>query len=363
MEGKAAIDYKKSMQSKYNGEVTTEKLKDALAIYQKTVQEYGNIPVDDEEFPLDVYTEKILPVRPLLSRMPEVFADVKTGIGCELQEIPLEEVAHFYDRAQIHLKDTISLEGLENQEQIKIAADEMYQKVEKPYSLYGGFSADAVEYISLNILILLVICISIAAPTYAERYQNGSDSILRSTEYGRAPLGICQTLSLFSVLSVFYLICMLIQIAILNFSFGAECLKTSMQMLFSAIGLVSLNIGQLQIILVFGGLISILCSVSFVLFVSAKVETTLTSMLIALVTALLPSVLYTAIGASWIVYLFPAAGVGLQNAWLYQVVDINFLTFSNGVIWVPYVMIGVAVIELVIFTGFSIYAYCKHRVG
>ena len=57
-------------------------------------------------------------------------------------------------------------------------ASEMYEKVEMPFSLYGGYSRDAFDYITLNILILLVLCVSIAAPTFAEGYQNGSDCIL-----------------------------------------------------------------------------------------------------------------------------------------------------------------------------------------
>lgn len=43
VEGKKAIDYKKSIRSKYNGEITTEKLENALTVYQKTVRENGNI--------------------------------------------------------------------------------------------------------------------------------------------------------------------------------------------------------------------------------------------------------------------------------------------------------------------------------
>lgn len=362
VEGKAAIDYKKSIRSKYDGEVTTEKLKNALALYQETIRENGNISEDDENFPLEVYTEKISPLRPLLSKLPEVFADPQTGIGSELKDIPLEQVSQFYDRAQSHLKDVMALEYDGNQHIIDTAS-EMYQQVETPYYLYGGFSRDAFDYITLNILILLILCIAVAAPTFAESYQNGSDSILRCTKFGRVPFVVYKILSLFFILTIYYLVCMAIQIAILDFNFGTECLKTSIQMLFSAVGLISFNLGQLQIAMVFGGLISILCAVGFTLFISAKAKTSLTAILISIVVALLPTIVYTVAGGSWLVYILPTSGIGLQNSWLYQLTDINFLPLGNNGIWTPYVMAVVTVVELIIFTVLSVYSYCKHKVG
>ena len=59
------------------GEVTPEKVADALRTYQKYVQEYGTV----DDIPLDVYTENITAIRPLLDRLPEAFADPDTGIA------------------------------------------------------------------------------------------------------------------------------------------------------------------------------------------------------------------------------------------------------------------------------------------
>lgn len=362
VEGKAAIDYKKSIRSINDGEITGQKLKNALAIYQKTIQENGNISEADENFPLDVFTEKISPIRPLLSKLPEVFADPQTGIGSELMDIPLEQVSQFYDKAQSHLKDAIALEYDSNRNIINIAS-EMYQEVKTPYYLYGGFSRDAFDYLGLNILILLILSIAIVAPTFAESYQNGSDSILRCTKFGRIPFVVYKIIALFIIVSIYYFVCMLIQTSILNFSFGFECLKTSMQMLFSVVGLVSFNLGQLQIAIVLGGLISILCSISFTLFISARAKTSLTAILISIVVALLPAILYTVAGNSWIVYILPTSGIGLQNSWLYQLVDINFLIIGKSGIWTPYVMGIVTILELIIFAILSVYSYCKHKVA
>lgn len=362
LQGKKAIEYKKSIRSKYDGEVTGEKLKSALTAYQKVIKENGNITEDNEKFPLTVYTESISPIKPLLSKMPEVFADPQTGVGSELKDIPIEKSDDFYNKAKSHLEDVISLE-YDGNKKIIDTASEMYEKVEMPFSLYGGYSRDAFDYITLNILILLVLCVSIAAPTFAEGYQNGSDCILRCTKFGWIPFVVYKILALFFIIILYYLVCMLIQIGILNYNFGLECLNTSIQMLFSAVGLVSLNLGQLQVAVVLGGLLSILCTVALTLFISAKARTSLTAILISVVTALLPTIVYAVVGTSWLVYILPSSGIGMQNSLLYQLVDINFLPMGNAGVWTPYMIIGGAVVELIVFLMLSVYSYCRHRVG
>lgn len=144
------------------------------------------------------------------------------------------------------------------------------------------------------------------------------------------PFAVYKIVSLFVVLSLYYLVCMAIQIAILDFNFGTECLKTYIQMLFSAFGLIPCDLGQLQLAIVIGGLCSILCAVAFTLFISGKAKITLTSILISIVIALLPTILYTVAGISWLVYILPSSGIGMQNSLLYQLIDINFLSMGKG---------------------------------
>lgn len=64
LDGLAAIEYKRELYATTQGEVTEEKVKQALITYQSCVNQYG--PVDGEEFPLEVKIEKIVPIRPLL---------------------------------------------------------------------------------------------------------------------------------------------------------------------------------------------------------------------------------------------------------------------------------------------------------
>ena len=64
LDGLAAIEYKRDLYAATHGEVTAEKVKQALITYQSCVNQYG--PVEEDEFPLEVYIEKIVPILPLL---------------------------------------------------------------------------------------------------------------------------------------------------------------------------------------------------------------------------------------------------------------------------------------------------------
>ena len=76
LDGLAAIEYKRGLYETSSGEVTPDRIKTALETYQSYVQEYG--PVEEEGFPLSVNIEKIVPIRPLLKSLSEVFADPST---------------------------------------------------------------------------------------------------------------------------------------------------------------------------------------------------------------------------------------------------------------------------------------------
>ena len=153
-----------------------------------------------------------------------------------------------------------------------------------------------------------------------------------------------------------------IEVRILNQAFGTESLKTSIQMVLQVIALVPLNVGGVQIVTVFGGLLSLLSGICFTLFISARMRSAMVSMLFSLIIAILPTILYFAVGLSWIVFLWPSSGTGMQNSLMYQLVDTNFLTIGERGIWVPWVIITAAAVELVVFAVLSIRTYCKHQV-
>ena len=183
LSGRDAIEYHNSLYEPIEGDVTPEKLENALAQYQEAIGEAGGLSLYDEEFPTEIRVEKIDPVDPLLFPLPEVYADPGTGLQTELTDISLEEIPDFYDRAVEHIGDLTAREyGSQN---IVDKSTEMYRQIDTPFQLYGDYSANALDYIVLNIFLLFLICMAMAAPAFSENYENGSDHILRCTRYGR----------------------------------------------------------------------------------------------------------------------------------------------------------------------------------
>ena len=360
LDGLPAIKFKRDYYEKTAGNVTPQRLAEALRTYQSYVKEYGTL----NDVPLDIYIENIMAIRPMLKGLTEAFADPKTGIGADLMDINPDEVEqHFYEKCVSHLDDIMNLEQKEYPTARQFAADK-YANVEQPLYLYPGMSRDAFDYTTLYILVLSILCVAIAAPIFANEYQTGSDSILRCTKYGRIKLAVMRILAACCIFTVIFILGMLLHLSILNLAFGTDCLKTSFQMLFSVINLPNMNLGQVQIILVFAGLLSVLATISFTMFLSARCKDSVTVLLISIMVLFLPIFAYSAFaGASWISTVLPSAGIGLQNNFLYQLYNFNFLHIGGASFWTPYVIVISAVIELPVFLFLAIYTYCRHQVA
>lgn len=361
LDGLAAIEYKRDLYATTQGEVTPEKIKEALVTYQNCVKEYGSI--DGEEFPLKVNIEKILPIRPLLKGLAEVFADPLTGVAADLIDIDPDAIDQsYYDKCAEHLNDVMKNEQ-KDYPTAQQKASEKYAQVDTPFYLYAGMSKDAFDYIEFYILFLAILCIAIVAPIFANEYQTGADSILRATKHGRIRLAVTKILASCIILIAVFIFGMAVHLLILNMAFGTECLKTSLQMLFSIINLSNFNLGQLQIILVLAGLLSILATISCTLFLSAKCKDSLTVLLISIVMLLMPLFAYAALGANWISSILPSAGIGMQNNFLYQLINFNYLHIGQMSFWTPYVILVSAAIEVPVFLLLAVRSYCKHQVA
>ena len=125
----------------------------------------------------------------------------------------------------------------------------------------------------------------------------------------------------------------------------------------------NINLGQLQIILAAAGLLSVLATVSCMLFLSAKCKDTLTVLLISIVVLLMPLFAYVAMGATWLSTILPSAGIGMQNNFLSQLANFNYLNIGGMSFWTPHVILISAGIELFVFTFLAIHSYCRHQVA
>lgn len=361
LNGMAAIEYKRSLYSAAYGEVSPEMVKEALETYQNCVKEYGS--VEEDGFPLDVNVKKIVPIRPLLKGLAEVFADPLTGIAADLMDIDPDAIDQsYYDKCAEHLNDVMRNEQRDYPTAQQKASDK-YAQADTPFYLHAGMSKDAFDYIEFYILFLAILCVAIVAPIFANEYQTGADSILRATKHGRIRLAVTRIFASCAILVVVFILGMTVHLLILNMAFGTECLKTSLQMLFSIINLSNFNLGQLQIILVLAGLLSILAAISCTLFLSAKCKDSLTVLLISIVMLLMPLFAYAALGANWISSILPSAGIGMQNNFLYQLINFNYLHIGQMSFWTPHVILVSAAVEIPIFLFLTVRSYNKHQVA
>lgn len=359
LNGIVAIEFKRELYAAVNGEVTPEKVSEALKTYQSLVNEYG--PVEEDSFPLSVNIEQIVPIRPLLKGLPELYADPLTGIGADLMEIDPEDVAqNYYERCKIHLADVMKNEQ-RNHPAAQQQAMEQYEKVDTPFQIYPGLSKDAFDYIEFYILILAFLCVAIASPVFSGEYQTGADQILRCTRHGRTRLAATKIAASCTIFIISFAVGTTLHLLVCNLSFGTDCLKSSIQMLFSIINLPNINLGQLQIIIVLAGLLSIMACVSFTFFLSARCKDSLTALLISIAVVLIPFFAYAALGVNWISAVLPSAGIGMQNNFLCQLINFNYLHIGNISFWTPYVILLTAVVEIPVFLLLAVRSYCKHQ--
>lgn len=358
LSGFESIQYKRPYYATTYGEVTPQKVADALRTYQNCVTEYGG----EENIPLEVHINELVAIKPLIRGLVEAYADPYTGYAAELMDIDPNDVeTSYYERCASHLKDIMRIEQKKHPA-AQENASEMYAKVDS-FILYAGLSRDTFDYIELYIMLLTILCIAITAPLFSGEYQTGADSILRCAKHGRGKLATIKMFASLTIIAAIYILCVAIQLLIINFAFGFECLKTSIQMLYTIICLPNINMGQAEWILAIGGMLSVLACVSFTMFISANCRDSLTTMLISIVILFVPMFSYWIFDANILSSILPSAGIGFQNNLLYQLIDFNYVHFGSMSIWTPYIILIAAIIEIPLFLLFAIRSYCKHQVA
>lgn len=359
IEGRKALALNKEMESPSSGEVTPEKLAEGLRYYHKNLAVYGDFYAED--FPLNLKLREIYPWRPLLIKLHEVMADPVSGMAPEYTEITLEDALHFYERCHSHIIDLMNLEQKDNPKAQQIAVS-MYEKVQGPFYFYPGYGTNMAEYEGMYLFLLMFLCVLITAPLFSCEYQTGADDILRSTRHGKRRLALVKILSALSIGTAAFVFCMTIFQLISNSLFGWECRQTSLQILFSAVNLLDLNVGQMQNLVMLSGFISLLSSICFVLFLSSACQNTTISTGLTIASAILPTLFYMLIGGiagSWLRVLLPSGALGGSNAFLYALADFEFLKAGSFTVWTPWLMLIVPALEIPLFLWLTVRIYCR----
>lgn len=360
--GLDAVQYLKTLQSDTAGEVTPQKVRQAVEDYQTCLTKYG--VENTYDLPEGVYEAEILPYAPLLHGVREAFADSDSGIAPSLMDIDPEKIEDFYSACEARLDSLMKLEQRDHP-RAQEAAKRLYNRVEMPYQLYPGYNTDAMDYQLLLSFLIVLFCTVIAAPIFTSDYQTGADDIYRCTKYGRVKFAVTKLLSALLICGTAFSLCTVVFLLVSNSLYGWECTKTSIQMLYSIVNLSNLNLGQLQWICAGGYLLCMLATVSFTLFLSSRLRNVVASLAVALVCCILPVILYVALPSEigqWIYTILPAGGVALQTSFLYTLVDFAFWNIGNLAIWTPYVMLGAYCVEIPLFLCLAVYSYCTRKV-
>lgn len=357
--GLKSIAYEKKQQADASGAVTPERVREAVETYQACLNEYG--VKESYDLPEGVYEREILPIAPLLHGVKEAFADPDTGMAPTIMEISPEQIDDYYSVCEARIASLMAMEQ-PNSPSAQSKAVKMYHQIGKPFEVYPGMNSTVMDYQNILGFLVLLFCAVIAAPVFSADYQSGADDILRCTRYGRVHLGMAKVLAALIISGVTFAICALVYILTANCFFGWDCTKTSIQMVYSIVTLIEMNIGQLQCLFAAAGLLSVLASVSFTLFLSSKCKSTVVSLAASLVFCIAPVVVCMAIpGAlsTWICSILPASGTSIQASILYAITDFRFLNLGGLSLWTPYAMIGACVIEIPLFLILAVRSYCK----
>lgn len=361
LQGLASIAYEKNLQADIAGTVTSEKIRRAVEDYQACLRKYG-VEVS-YDLPEGVYETEILPYAPLLHGIREVFANPDTGIAPTIMEIDPNRIDDYYHVCENRIASLMKQEQKKHPA-AQNAAINLYGKVQKPYQFFPGYSTDAMDYQIILAFLIVLFTAVIAAPVFTSDYQTGADDIFRCTKYGKERFAMIKILSLFIISGAAYALCTTIYILVSDSLWGWECTKTSMQMLYSAINLPDMNIGQLQGFIAISGFLGILAVISFTLFLSSRIRNMAASLSVALLFCILPIIVYMILPqeiGQWIYSILPAGGTGLQTSILYAAAEFDFWNIGNAAIWLPYVMIGASVIEIPLFAFLTVTSYSKHK--
>ena len=339
LKGLESIKYRKEIQKDTAGIVTPEKLRQALEAFQDCLNEYDATSI--YELHEDVYNERILPYAPLWRCIREAYANPDTGMAASIMDIDPQQIDNFYSACLDRIASLMKMEQ-KNHPAAQNHAITMYDKVEKPFTLYPGYTTEAMDYQTLFIFLIVLFSVVITAPIFSSDYQSGADDIIRCTKNGRLRLGITKIVSSFIICISSFVLCNILYIVVSNSLFGWECTKISMQMLYSVVSLPSFNLGEMQFFII-----------------------NFASLSMGILFFFLPTVVYASIPGkigTWLLCILPSSGASIQSAWQFVLTDFEYLNIGSIAIWTPYAMIGFTVIELVVFTGLVLHSYCAHKI-
>lgn len=352
--GVQAVKISKETRKDMEGEVTEEKIRQAIRVLNEMYQEYGSSFM--EEVSADVYAEKIYPIMPVLNVIEQVLVpDGKNLYNMETFDVKEEDAATIYEKYREEIQ------GLSQNPELVKEMQKISGSVKTPFTYESGMTLETVDYYTIYLFLVMFAFIVIASPVYAAEYQTGADDVIRCTKNGRVRIAVTKILVTFTLAVATFVASSLTFVAVLYILYGGSGFGTSIQMGY-VFYLPALTIGSMLKLQIAGGVLFTLATVSFVLFLSSKCKNVQTALTSAFGIAILPMILNMA-GNNNVLNIMrcilPTGGFGLINGLQSELMARNFALVAGHYIWLPYILLVAAAVAVPVFVGLTIVSYCR----
>ncbi len=352
--GVQAVKISKETRKDMEGEVTEEKIQQAIRVLNEMYQEYGSSFM--EEVSADVYAEKIYPIMPVLNVIEQVLVpDGKNLYNMETFDVKEEDAATIYEKYREEIQ------GLSQNPELVKEMQKISGSVKTPFTYESGMTLETVDYYTIYLFLVMFAFIVIASPVYAAEYQTGADDVIRCTKNGRVRIAVTKILVTFTLAVATFVASSLTFVAVLYILYGGSGFGTSIQMGY-VFYLPALTIGSMLKLQIAGGVLFTLATVSFVLFLSSKCKNVQTALISAFGIAILPMILNMA-GNNNVLNIMrcilPTGGFGLINGLQSELMARNFALVAGHYIWLPYILLVAAAVAVPVFVGLTIVSYCR----
>lgn len=352
LRGLAAIEYKREIGEKSEGDWTPERIRDVFAGIQGAMSTYGSGSI-----PKEVNDEFIEPyVGTFMYRIPQVYGSLYS------EGLAPEEAEQYYTQRKAYINETTMLRYDAN---IAKAALKLDESTAEPFYWEFGFGtgSDTQTVLPVCLFAVAVACSVICAPVFASDYSTGADDIQRSSLHGRGRLGKARILAAVTLSTGMYLICVAVFLVITLAVFGAD--RTSAQLALDAMVLGDMSMNEVLVLALVSGLLSVLAMTAFTLWLSARMKSGVAVIAISLAVVMTPTFILilmrnTMIG-DWIRLLLPSGGLGLGTGMFVDIQSGKFLTLGSLAIWTPFAMLAAPVIEAPVFALLAKRAYVRHE--
>lgn len=358
LKGKQAIEYIKKAKEPYSGNMTEDLIYNSTKKYREVLKQ--NNVTDRSELKPEINTKELMPMEHISKKVNEVFTDIQSNNLSPVLSMDINDSKNFYNKVFDYLNMVIKSEYPNKaQNQIMKKSEKALDKIKTPYEYYGYYNTNANDYRGFYNTIIILLMVVVAAPIFSSDSENDLDYIFKTTKYGRRKFAIYKILAILTISVLTLLLGNFIQGSILDYAFGTEYKKTSVQMMFSALSLHNWNFGQFNKYMLICNSIILISTILATLIISVLSKRKAESITKSIILSIFPTIISPIAMISAINYVFPSSGIGLINSLQNQIADFNFVNvFGNWMSSSNLIMIS-AVIYIIVLPSLIVIMYSK----